>query len=110
MHPSQYERQRGVIMSLTDLEVQAHAAEGAPAHAIEGRSQWRLTWRRLLHDKVAVASGIVILAIAAPAFAALTGHGQTEQFPNTGLSITGAPTGPGRTFWLGADELGRDLF
>lgn len=102
-------------MSLTDLEIQAHAAEAAPARAIEGRSQWRLTWRRLLHDKVAVASGIVILviaglAMAAPAFAALTGHGQTQQFPNTGISITGAPAGPGKTFWLGADELGRDLF
>lgn len=102
-------------MSLTDLGVQAQAAESAPVQAIEGRSQWRLTWRRLLHDKVAVASGIVILvmaglAVAAPAFAALAGHGPTQQFPNTGISITGAPTGPGKTFWLGADELGRDLF
>jgi peptide/nickel transport system permease protein len=102
-------------MSVTELEFQARAAEAAPAGAIEGRSQWWLTWRRLRHDKVAVASLIVILvmaglAIAAPAFAALTGHGPAEQFPNTGISATGAPTGPGATFWLGADELGRDLF
>ena len=83
--------------------------------AIEGRSQWRLTWRRLRGDKVAVASAVVIvimaaLAIAAPAFAALTGHGPAQQFPNTGISATGVPVGPGKQFWLGADELGRDLF
>ena len=39
----------------------------------------------------------------------MTGHGPAQQFPNTGLSATGAPAGPGGTFWLGADELGRDL-
>ncbi|MBO0788991.1 MAG: ABC transporter permease, partial [Actinobacteria bacterium] len=103
-------------MTVTELEFQARAAgQAAYAEAIEGRSQWRLTWRRLRHDKVAVASLIAIgvicaLAIAAPAFAALTGHGQAQQFPNTGISATGAPAGPGGGFWLGADELGRDLF
>jgi peptide/nickel transport system permease protein len=82
---------------------------------IEARSQWQLAWRRLRRDKAAVASAVVIviiaaLALAAPAFAALTGHGPAQQFPNTGISATGAPAGPGGTFWLGADELGRDLF
>ena len=86
----------------------------APGLPIEGRSQWGLTWRRLCSDKAAVASAAVIvimagLAIAAPAFAALTGHGPAQQFPNTGISATGAPAGPGGAFWLGADELGRDL-
>jgi peptide/nickel transport system permease protein len=81
----------------------------------EARSQWLLVWRRLRRDKAAMASAAVIviialLAIAAPAFAALTGHGPNQQFPNTGISATGAPAGPGRAFWLGADELGRDLF
>ena len=61
-----------------------------------------------------MASAVVILimtalALAAPAFAALTGHGPAQQFPDTGLSATGAPAGPGAQFWLGADELGRDL-
>jgi peptide/nickel transport system permease protein len=102
-------------MSVTEIEFQARAAEDAPVRAIEGRSQWRLTWQRLRGDKVAVASAVVIvimagLAIAAPAFAALTGHGPTQQFPNTGISATGVPVGPGKQFWLGADELGRDLF
>jgi hypothetical protein len=52
-------------MSVTELEFQAAAAESAPVGAIEGRSQWQLTWRRLLHDKMAVASMAVILAMVA---------------------------------------------
>jgi peptide/nickel transport system permease protein len=102
-------------MSVTGLEFQAHAAEAVPEQAIEGRSQWRLTWQRLRRDKMAMASGIVILimatlALAAPVFASLTGHGAAQQFPNTAISINGIPVGPGRAFWLGADEQGRDLF
>jgi peptide/nickel transport system permease protein len=102
-------------MTATELQIQAQGGLAGPIRAIEGRSQWRLAWRRLRHDKAAVASAAVIvlmaaLALAAPAFAALTGHGPAQQFPNTGISATGAPAGPGRTFWLGADELGRDLF
>jgi hypothetical protein len=50
----------------------------------EARNQWRLVWRRLRHDKAAMASAAVIviiaaLALAAPAFAALTGHGPSQQ-------------------------------
>jgi ABC-type dipeptide/oligopeptide/nickel transport system permease subunit len=102
-------------MSVTELQVLVPGEPAAPPAVIEGRSQASLTWQRLRHDKVAVASAAVIvviagLAIAAPAFAVLTGHGVAEQFPNTGISATGTPAGPGATFWLGADELGRDLF
>jgi len=102
-------------MTATELQIQAQGGRAGPIRAIEGRSQWRLTWRRLRHDRAAMASVAVIvlmtaLALAAPAFAALTGHGPNQQFPNTGISATGAPAGPGREFWLGADELGRDLF
>jgi peptide/nickel transport system permease protein len=102
-------------MSVTELEFQAQAVAG-PMHVIEGRSQWQLTWRRLRHDRVAVASAIVILlvvalAIAAPLFASLTGHGPNQLFPNSGLNADGIPVGPGtHGFWLGTDEQGRDLF
>jgi peptide/nickel transport system permease protein len=101
-------------MSATELQLQAQGGRAGPIRAIEARSQWRTAWRRLRRDKAAVASAAVILimavlAVAAPAFAALTGHGPAQQFPDTGLSATGAPAGPGATFWLGADELGRDL-
>jgi peptide/nickel transport system permease protein len=101
-------------MSVTELQLQAQGGRSDPAQAVEVRSQWRLVWRRLRRDKAAVASAAVILIIAglalgAPAFAALTGHGPAQQFPDTGLSATGAPAGPGAQFWLGADELGREL-
>jgi peptide/nickel transport system permease protein len=101
-------------MSITELQFEAQSAAG-PVKTIEGRSQWQLTWRRLRKDKVAVASAIVIiimvgLAIAAPLFVSLTGHGPNEPFPNTGISADGLPTAPGSLFWLGADEQGRDVF
>jgi len=97
------------------VQLQAQTGQAGPFRVIEGRGQWRLAWRRLRRDKAAVASAAVLaitaaLALAAPAFAALTGHGPAQQFPNTGLSATGVPTGPGRAFWFGADDLGRDLF
>jgi peptide/nickel transport system permease protein len=103
-------------MSLSSLEFQAASAESAPEQAIEGRSQWQLTWRRLLHDKVAIASIVVILvmvilAITAPLFASLTGHAPDQAFTNTGTTSTGAPVGPGtHGFLLGTDYIGRDLF
>jgi peptide/nickel transport system permease protein len=102
-------------MSVTELEFQAHAAEAAPVQAIEGRSQWQLTWRRLRHDKMAVTSMIVILvmvvlALLAPVFASLTGHGVYQAFTNSGLSAAGLPVGPGiHHFILGTDYIGRDL-
>ena len=102
-------------MTVTEPEFHARAADAGPLQRIEGRSQWRLTWQRLRRDKVTITCATVItvlaaLAIAAPAVAGLTGHGPAAQFPDTGLSATGGPAGPGRAFWLGADELGRDVF
>jgi peptide/nickel transport system permease protein len=103
-------------MSVTSLEFQAASAESAPEQAIEGRSQWQLTWRRLLHDKIAIASIVVILvmvilAITAPLFASLYHHAPDQAFTNTGTTSTGAPVGPGtHGFLLGTDYIGRDLF
>ena len=102
-------------MSITEIQLQASAVESAPVHAVEGRSQWQLTWRRLRSDKVAIASMIVIvvmvaLAIAAPAVAALVHHPANVAFPNTGENAVGNPVGPGtHGFWLGTDDTGRDL-
>lgn len=102
-------------MSLTELEFQAETAGEASAEAIQGRSPWMLAWRRLRHDKVAVASVIVIgvlalLAILAPVIAAWVGHPPNQPYTNTGLSATGLPVGPSGTFLFGTDSLGRDLF
>jgi peptide/nickel transport system permease protein len=102
-------------MSITEIQLQASSVESAPVLAVEGRSQWQLTWRRLRGDKVAIASMIailvmVVLALAAPAIAALVHHGANQAFPNTGENAVGNPVGPGTNgFWLGTDDTGRDL-
>jgi len=81
---------------------------------IEGRSPWRLAWERLRRDRVAMGSlvvivGITLMAVLAPLVAAITGHGPDEQFRSTGLTPSGLPTPPSHEFWLGTDDLGRDL-
>jgi peptide/nickel transport system permease protein len=82
--------------------------------AIEGRSPFSLALRRLRKDKVAMISLavivlIVLMAILAPVFAAVTGHPPNEQYRDIGLTPDGLPRGPNGTFWLGTDDLGRDV-
>ncbi len=103
-------------MSLvTEFQTEAHGAEQASEQAIEGRSQWQLTWRRLRRDKVAMISIVVIvlialLAILAPVFGSLTHHPPDVTFPNTGTTASGLPVPPGtHGFLLGTDAVGRDL-
>jgi peptide/nickel transport system permease protein len=102
-------------MSITELEFQAHSVENAPAGAIQGRSQWKLTWRRLLHDRMAVAAMVVIaimllVAILAPVISSVIGHSPDQAFPNTGTTAAGTPVGPGtHGFLFGTDYIGRDL-
>nr|WP_281386791.1 ABC transporter permease [Jiangella mangrovi] len=73
-----------------------------------------MAWRRLRRDRVAMISLLVIvlillLALAAPLVAAVTGHPPNQQYRDIGLSPEGLPTAPSRTFWLGTDDLGRDI-
>jgi len=88
----------------------------APASTkIEGRSPWRLAYERLRRDRAAKISFgviilIVVLAIAAPLFAHITGHGPNQQFINIGENANGGPVAPSGIFWLGTDNNGRDLF
>jgi peptide/nickel transport system permease protein len=82
--------------------------------AIEGRSPFILALRRLRRDKVAMISLVVIvlivlMAICAPVFAAITGHPPNEQYRDIGLTPDGLPRAPNSTFWLGTDDLGRDI-
>src|SRR3954454_17752807 len=84
------------------------------AKRIEGRSPWKLAFERLRKDKAALISLIVIIliigmAIFAPLFAHLTGHGVYEQYRDTGLSPDGLPVKPNSEFLLGTDDLGRDV-
>jgi peptide/nickel transport system permease protein len=88
--------------------------DAAPAKAIEGRSPFSLAIRRLRKDKVAMISLavivlIVLMAVFAPVFAAITGHPPNEQYRDLGLTPDGLPRGPNGTFWLGTDDLGRDI-
>jgi peptide/nickel transport system permease protein len=102
-------------MSITELSYQASTIGDAPVAAIEGRSQWQLTWRRLRSDKVAIASVVVIIlmitfALAAPLIASLTGHPVDQAYTQTGENSFGNPVGPGvHGFLLGTDYIGRDL-
>ena len=88
----------------------------APASKkIEGRSPWRLAYERLRHDRAAkIALGtilvIVLLALLAPVFAKIVGHGPNQQFIDIGENANGGPVPPSGTFWLGTDNNGRDLF
>jgi peptide/nickel transport system permease protein len=88
----------------------------APAtRKIEGRSPWALAWLRLRRDKVAmiclcVIVVITLIAIFAPLAASITGHPPNTQYRTPdALSPDGLPVGPNGHFWLGTDDLGRDI-
>ena len=105
---------------LTAIEAESAASldpfvpKDEPTTVIEGRSPWRLAYERLRHDRAAMISlgvliAIVLMAIFAPLIAAVTGHGVYQQFRTTGLSPDGLPVGPSHTFLLGTDDQGRDI-
>jgi ABC-type dipeptide/oligopeptide/nickel transport system permease subunit len=83
--------------------------------AIAARSPVELFWRRLRHDRVALAAAIfifvlVLLAVFAPLIVKLVGTtGPTDQNPQA-LDSFGTPTGPSADHIFGVDQLGRDVF
>lgn len=89
--------------------------EDQEEHKVQGRSPVRLAWERLKRDRMAIISVIVIGAMfvfafaGAPLLSAITGHERDTQYRDTGQTIDGLPVGPNSEFWLGADDLGRDL-
>jgi len=93
------------------LEPQALAGEG-----IAARSSWELFRIRFMQDRAAVAGVVIIallilLALAAPLFKAVVGHGPNDLFGRTMLTPDlGLPKGPNGKFWFGADQVGRDVF
>lgn len=83
------------------------------ATAIKGRTPWQLFWGRFKQDKLAFVGlalvvAMVILALAAPLIAKITGHGPAEVF-NDQLDEFGLPSGPNGDFILGVDRSGRDV-
>ena len=107
----------GAGASRADMAAEVTLGADAPlaAQKIEGRSPWRLAYERLRKDraaKIAFATimVIVLLAIIAPVFAKITGHGPNQQFIDIGENANGGPVPPSSTFWFGTDSNGRDLF
>jgi peptide/nickel transport system permease protein len=101
---------------VTSVEASAGTAQITADQAVEGRTQWQLTWRRLRSDRVSMIALaliiiMVILAIIAPVFASITGHPVNTAYPIQGENEVGNPVGPGvNGFWLGTDTTGRDVF
>ncbi len=86
----------------------------ASHRAVAARGPFALAMRRLWHDRVAMVSlavSVLILSMAvfAPAIAALTGHPPNAQYRTFGLTADGLPRPPNHVFWLGTDDLGRDI-
>jgi oligopeptide transport system permease protein len=78
----------------------------APEEAIKGRSLWADAWRRLLRNRAAVASAIVLTLIAIVSFAAPW----ISPYPIDDIDWENISTPPSTTHWFGTDENGRDLF
>src|SRR3989304_2679079 len=81
---------------------------------IRGRGPWELAFERLRRDRAAIAALVMIgmiclIAVFAPVVAAIVGHAPEAQYRETGLSPSGIPVGPNRTFLFGTDGLGRDI-
>jgi hypothetical protein len=85
------------------LEEQFEPTAGDSVEAARARSSWELFRHRFRQDKAAMAGAcillvLVVLALSAPLFAKLTGHGPNDRFPDQMLTADiGLPKGPTRT-------------
>jgi peptide/nickel transport system permease protein len=104
-----------VTLSAVDVVRPPAPSEEPAVKGIEGRTPLQLVVARLRTDRVALASVVVILlivvlAIAAPLIAAITGHGPTQTNVDSGTDANGQPLPPGSAgYLLGTDNLGRDI-
>ena len=73
--------------------------------AIKGRSLWADAWRRLLGNRAAVASGIILAAIAVLCFGARV----FSPYAVDAIDWNQIGEGPSAAHWFGTDENGRDL-
>ena len=88
----------------------------AGVESVKGKTPWQLFWGRFRQDKASLLglifiSILALVAIAAPLFARLVGHGPNELLQSETLDVFGIPVmGPSSDFFFGADLSGRDLF
>jgi ABC-type dipeptide/oligopeptide/nickel transport system permease subunit len=97
------------------LELPALAGGAGGAGAIAARSPLQLFWRRLRHDRVALAALtfialLVVIALAAPLIVKLVGAPPPDRQSTGALDQFGTPTGPSGAHLFGVDQLGRDVF
>jgi peptide/nickel transport system permease protein len=103
-------------LSQPALEEQFEPAAAETVATARARSSWELFRARFRQDKAAMAGVViliilVILALAAPLFVRITGHGPNELFGDEMLTPDiGLPKGPNSEFWFGGDQVGRDVF
>jgi peptide/nickel transport system permease protein len=82
---------------------------------IAARSPLQLFWRRLKHDRVALAAAafivlLALVAILAPLVVDLVGARPPNEQSKEFLDSFGTPTGPSADNIFGVDTLGRDVF
>jgi peptide/nickel transport system permease protein len=83
--------------------------------AIAARSPLQLLWRRLRHDRVAMAAALfivllVLIAVFAPLVVDLVGARPPNDPSKKYLDSFGTPTGPSGHNLFGVDKIGRDVF
>lgn len=95
------------------VDVPERVAPGEPV--VAARSPWQIAWRRLRRDRVALTGAgfivlLILFALCAPLFETLTGHQVDQNDVRNGLDERNVPVGAFTNgYWLGADQLGRDL-
>ena len=74
-------------------------------------SWWGDVWSRFSRQTPALIAAIVLLFLVLASLLAplIAPHDPAKQFRNEGLSEFGQPLPPNAKFWLGTDQLGRDL-